>query len=86
MSDMPGFWMYEVGGQLQPAVRKYLCRETLSRPEVELIRAYLMQWIAAPGWNGDGIQQLRDQATRIQSERDIDRWLLDAESEGIDPL
>jgi hypothetical protein len=82
----PKYWRYETGGQLVPAVEKYLRGEALSVREVRWIAAYLRQWIASPVWGADGIARLRTSVERIQSRSDITNWLDAALALGIDPL
>ena len=86
-SGAPGFWMYEQSGILAPVVIAYLKGdENLSVKDIGIMRAYLRQWINAPVWRGEAIDQLRRQIDLIQTRKDIDTWLDCAELEGIEPL
>ncbi|HSR77787.1 MAG TPA: hypothetical protein VLN57_14495, partial [Xanthobacteraceae bacterium] len=64
MTYAPGFWMYETSGTLRPAVEAYLKHERLTEANIAALRAYLRQWIAAPAWQGPGIEVLRADVDR----------------------
>lgn len=89
----PKYWMYEIGGKLRPAMKRYLSDETSEPGDVDLIRAYLRQWIDSPVWN-DGaddetrsdLARLRAEVATLRSNGDITRWVEDAVDMGIDPL
>lgn len=84
---MPGYWMYEVGGELKSAVAAYLNDQPLSLREIALFRAYLIQWIDADVWaESAALAELRRSVLKIQTPRDITVWLAQAMEEGIDPL
>jgi hypothetical protein len=87
--------MYEQGGQLVPAVRRFLEGIPLSSRDILLIRAYLVQWIASPLWTMNpaidekgrkAIEDLRSRAGSIFSEQAILKWVFDAVAQGIDPF
>jgi hypothetical protein len=87
--------MHEIGSRLADAIHHYLREETLSKHEIKLIRAYLVQWIEAGTWdqnphlNDAGraeLKSLRDAAQHIASRRDIDQWVEVATDWGMDPL
>src|SRR5215472_9053025 len=82
----PGYWMNETGGKLQPAIRAFLSGWTLDPNQIQLIRAYLLQWIWAPVWKGTEIDALRSSVKEIHDRKSIDAWLAKAEETGIDPL
>jgi hypothetical protein len=89
----PKFWRYETGVQLGPVIERYLNRRKLSAEDVNLIRAYLRQWIDSPVWDmapaGDlsrELASLRATTSAIQSRADIDRWIWAGLEIGIDPL
>ena len=91
----PNFWMNETGGELQPAVRRYLEGQPLTIRQIVLIRAYFKQWILSPAWDANPHQtaagaaqlaQLRKTVYQIGSREDIGKWLADAIDLGIDPL
>lgn len=83
-SEIPGYWMYEVTGVLQPVVMKYLRNERLSDSDVAVMRAYLRQWINADGFRG--AVELRFAVDQIRTHEDVARWIHEAEELGIDPL
>ena len=83
----PGYWMYETGGALRPAIVAYLYREPLTDEQISVIRHYLAQWIYARGFDGgEGVGLLRDTIGGLKSRSAIDRWLYRADELGIDPL
>lgn len=82
---MPGYWMYESTGVLRPVIEKYLGRETLTRSDIGVMRAYLRQWINGP-WLGDDIEALRAAISELSTREQIDAWLDQALDLGIDPL
>ena len=50
LTELPGYWVHETGGKLQPAMCRYLNHAKLAPGDVEAIRAYFVQWIYAPCW------------------------------------
>lgn len=97
MNDMttPGYWMYETSGELRPAVERYLKEEKLSARDVELIGAYLRQWIDATvwdknpvmdAWSRDELERLRDLSRVLTNRGAIEAWVQMAEDFGMDPL
>ena len=82
----PGFWMNETSGVLRPVVEKYLHGSELTPLEVNIMRAYLRQWIMAPVWRGPEIDGLRDMIDSLHSTAQIRTWLERALEAGIDPL
>jgi hypothetical protein len=87
MTAAPGYWMHETGGELQPAIWALIEGEHLSDQQIALIRAYLKQWIDAPGWHpGPGIEALRASVEGLDSVDKLDRWIDEAIRQGIDPL
>lgn len=83
---LPGYWMNETSGVLRPAVEAYLRHETMTCEQVAAMRAYLRQWIDAPGWTGPNAQFLRQSIDDVTSQPAISSWLAIAAEEGIDPL
>jgi hypothetical protein len=79
----PGYWKYETGGALRPAIVHYLNRQVLTDEEIAVIRAYLKQWIEG---DFDGVDKLRASVDAIGSRSAIDRWLYQADQLGIDPF
>jgi hypothetical protein len=83
--------MNEVGGKLVPAVERYLKGEPAEPDDVNLIRAYLRQWIDSPVWDGRGssrntLDDLRRTVRNIRTRVQVDWWLEDAMDLDIDPL
>jgi hypothetical protein len=86
-NDAPGYWMHETTGVLRPAVEAYLLDEPMTSGQIATMRAYLRQWIMAPGWvAGPVIDQLRGMVDFLTTREEIDRWMGIAMDEGIDPL
>lgn len=83
---VPGYWMHETTGVLRPAVEAYLSRTEMSREQIAAMRAYLRQWIFAPGWRGREVRFLRHAIDDLTSREAIHSWLMIAEQAGIDPL
>jgi hypothetical protein len=89
----PKYWMHETGGQLGPAMERYLKGEPEKPDDVNLIRAYLRQWIDSPVWAGgvddEGrvmLDELRADVDQIVSRLTLDMWLENASQLAIDPL
>ena len=82
----PGYWMNETSGVLRPAVEAYLNRQPLTSFQILCLRAYLRQWIMAPAWKGDGIDELRGAVDGLVSRQAITIWLARAADLAIDPL
>jgi hypothetical protein len=86
MEGAPGYWMHETSGVLRPAVTAYLNDEPLTGEHVAALRAYLRQWIFAPMWRGEVVEELRGGIDSLTSRQAISDWLWRAQDEGIDPL
>jgi hypothetical protein len=91
----PGYWMHETGGELAPAIKRYLENEPLTIRDVSLIRAYIKQWVYSEVWDGNPkaddesratLAGLRLQALTITDRKTIDAWIEAALDEGMDPL
>jgi hypothetical protein len=91
----PGYWMNETGGELRPAVERYLKDAPLTIRDIALIRAYLCQWINASVWDdnphmGDlgrtELEGLRELARVLTNRAAIDAWIGMAVDSGMDPL
>ena len=54
--------------------------------QLATMRAYLRQWIAAPAWQGEGVEALRQAVDGITSQTALDAWIAKAVAEGVDPL
>lgn len=83
---VPGYWMNETSGVLEPVVRRYLAGEELDPAEVATMRAYLRQWVWAEGFLGPDIDRLRSGVDHLYNTGDIRAWLGRALDAGIDPL
>jgi hypothetical protein len=86
VSAIPGYWMNETSGVLEPVVRKYLAGDELDRDEVRTMRAYLRQWINAPGFVGPDVDKLRAGVDHLYNTGDVHAWLSRAFDLGVDPL
>lgn len=83
----PGYWMSETSGALRPAIEAYLSHDELTPEQIAAIRAYLRQWIEAPGWRGGmALDDLRRDVDGLTNRAAVDRWLHYANLVGIDPL
>jgi hypothetical protein len=93
----PGYWVNETGGELVPAVHRYLKGEALTLRDVSLIGAYIRQWIESPVWeqnphiDDEGrecLAALRVTAAArfLTNRKAIDDWIAMAEDFGVDPL
>ena len=83
----PGYWKNETSGKLRLAVEAYLAGGDMTGEQIAAIRAYLRQWISAPGWDESGqLNGLRSAVNILTCREQIDVWLALAEEIGIDPL
>ena len=82
----PGFWMDETSGRLRPVIEDYLHGKDLTPDQIAMMRAYLRQWIEAPGFVGPEISDLRRRVNGLISQDAIDVWIFDAVTAGADPL
>ncbi len=82
---VPGYWMNETSGVLRPVIMRYLDGEDLDTSDVEIMKAYLRQWMEG-GWKGEDAARLRAGIRRIATAADLRRWLDEAHDIGIDPL
>jgi len=93
--DTPGYWQRETGGQLVPAILRYMRAEPLTVRDLSLVGAYLRQWVSAPAWDtnphlGDGgraeLAAIRASAQKARTRDDIDRLIDRLVDLGMDPL
>lgn len=84
--NIPGYWMHEASGKLEPAIWALLEGDPLLEEQIPLVRAYLRQWIEKGDWHGPAIEGLRARIDELVNREAIDRWLNDAYEIGIDPL
>jgi hypothetical protein len=87
--------MNEQGGELVPAMQRYLNGQPLTIRDIALLRLYIQQWIDSGVWdtnpslNAEGrleLAELRGLARGINSGRAIAAWIHRAEDLGMDPL
>jgi hypothetical protein len=83
--SVPGYWMNEQSGLLEPVVRKYLEGGELAEDEIVIMRAYLHQWMSGD-FRGPGVKRLRSDVEGIDSNASLRSWLDYALDLGIDPL
>ena len=86
--DAPKYWMLETSGELAAAVKRYLDLPRHLEPrDVDLIKAYLWQWVRSPVWAPSGaLEALRLMVAAIQTENDISRAITAAIRLEMDPL
>ena len=84
--SVPGYWMNETSGVLEPVVRRYLGGHELEPAELATMRAYLRQWIGAPGFVGPDIAHLREGLDGITTTAALRAWMGEAFDAGVDPL
>jgi hypothetical protein len=91
----PGYWRDGQGGELVPAMHRYLDGLPLSIRDIALIRLYIQQWIDAEVWDTNPAQtdegrlelaELRGLARGLSTRRAITAWIERAEDLGLDPL
>jgi len=91
----PKYWMLETGGKLVPAMKRYLSDEKSEPGDVDLIRAYLVQWIYSSVWDDAPmmddagraeLKELRLGAHKLTNRRQIEHWIEVATDWGMDPL
>lgn len=86
-SRAPGYWPNETSGVLIAVVTRYLYGLLLNGAEVRIMKAYLAQWVDAPGWiQGDALEALRAQVKRIETEAQLHAAIDAATDLGMDPL
>jgi hypothetical protein len=91
----PGYWMHETSGMLRPAVEAYLEGGKIDMAQIAALRAYLRQWINAPGWDANPhadaddraeLAELRARVDQLMSRTAIEDWINDVIDQGMDPL
>jgi hypothetical protein len=78
--------MNEQSGALHDAVEAYLFNAVLTDAQITDLRDYLRQWVNTEGFRGPGIDELRQAVDGLTSREALDRWIMKAVDEGIDPL
>jgi len=92
--EAPKYWAYETGGELQPAMKRYLEGKTLTVRQISLLRAYLRQWINSPVWEQAtdreeyrfALGALRHRTESIITAQDVDLCIEAMIELGMDPL
>lgn len=91
----PKYWAQETGGELGPAIERYILGQELSVRDLALIRAYLRQWVDSPAWDANPAHSdlSRRQLTRLRmkvfdalTKERIDDCIKLAIDMGMDPL
>lgn len=93
--EAPKYWLYETGGELAEAMRRYIGNEELSVRDLGLIRAYLRQWVDSPAWDANPaasdlskrrLNRLRAKVFDAMTKERIDQCVEMAVDMGMDPL
>lgn len=82
----PGYWMHETSGELEPVVKAFLNRETLTADGVTMLKLYFRQWIYADPWQGAEVDELRRMIDEVVTQDGLDAWAMKAMDAGCDPL
>lgn len=82
----PGYWPNETTGVLRPAVEAYLAGGAMTVSQIAAMRAYVRQWVNAPGFAGAEVDRLRGEVDSIVDRPSLAAWLDRAIAAGIDPL
>jgi hypothetical protein len=87
---IPGYWMNETSGVLEPAVKAYLNGDVMDGAQLAAMRAYLNQWMDGP-WmagpeDGNAIELLRQAIDGLTNWQKLHDWFSVALDFGIDPL
>jgi hypothetical protein len=94
-ADTPKFWRYETGGELTPAVQRYLRDESLTIRQVGLLKAYLQQWVESSAWDENphagpddrfALSLLRNNERQANTLAQLDGCIQLAVDLGMDPL
>lgn len=89
------YWMHESSGVLRPAVEAYLAGGPMTPRQISVMRSYLRQWIMSPVWDANphaddddrwALGELRRHVNDLTTREVIERWIIWATDEGIDPL
>lgn len=86
---LPGFWMNEATGVLEPAVSAYLNGQPLTETHIAALRAYLIQWVSSPIWmnsDDDFLTPLRAETAMVSDRASIERVVDEMTQRGMDPL
>jgi len=85
MKYAPGYWMNETSGALHAAVERYIKLEPLSDLDLDVMRAYLRQWMRGD-FKGPEIDELRNTIDVITDRASLEAWMERAVDAGVDPL
>ncbi len=87
------YWRESTSTELGPAIKRYLRRQRLGVHDVELLQAYIQQWIMAPVWDqmsspdtGAALINLRARIGRLYTEAAIRHWTENATAWGLTPF
>lgn len=91
---LPLYWRDELSGTLPRAVDSYLKNrisgESILDSDVTILREYIVHYINAPCWDGNGfkseLRELRSAAMELDSATEIGAWIEKAMKIGLDPL
>jgi len=85
MKYAPGYWMNETSGVLYDAVEHYINLQPLSPADLDVMRAYLRQWMEGD-FQGPESDGLRNTIDAIVDRASLQAWMERAVDAGIDPL
>lgn len=88
VAGLPDYWMDATDNVLRAAGETWLLGGELDGEEIAALRAYLCQWIEAPGWDyrAEDISELREAVSKLPDQDAIRDWLHRASDAGIEPL
>ncbi len=81
-SRIPVYWLQEESGRMKAIIGKFLENEPLEEPELEILRWYFYQWVAAFPTKPDDFAQIllmSQEELRLYNMRLLNDY-------GIDPL
>jgi|SRR5215471_1117179 len=87
---LPLAWRDEQSGVLPAAIKAYfdaaLGRDTITADQLVLLINYLIYYINAPCWKGEGLEALRLRVGELRTRADVDDFLDQCLEIGLDPL
>jgi hypothetical protein len=90
---MPLYWRHSRSTELRPAIQRYLRGQRLGIHDLELMQAYLRQWIMSAVWDqmtspgtDATLLNLRARIGRLWTEEAVRHWIETATAWGLDPL
>ena len=93
--EAPKYWTMESSGRLSGAMVRYLNATIPFIGDTEIIREYLDQWVASPAWDAHPkfddddrliLRSLRESVKHLKGRADLDRFIEELISRGMDPL